>query len=88
MLFPPRGWPRDYGTYFEVCRKCQKQLMLNNLFLLSSCLSTRADPNRAKRQKRQELKRAAEWENATGVITGGQAALDKAVRTTKILEIM
>ncbi|CAM9481279.1 unnamed protein product [Ectocarpus sp. 8 AP-2014] len=40
--------------------------------------SERADPNRAKRQKRQELKRAAEWENATGVITGGQAALDKA----------
>lgn len=35
-----------------------------------------------KRQKRQELKRAAEWEKATGVITGGQAALDKAVRHT------
>ncbi|CAM9732099.1 unnamed protein product [Pylaiella littoralis] len=40
--------------------------------------SERADPNRVKRQKRQELKRAAEWENATGVITGRQASLDKA----------
>ncbi|CAM9248132.1 unnamed protein product [Laminaria digitata] len=40
--------------------------------------SEKADPNKAKRQKRQELKRAAEWENVTGVITGGQAALDKA----------
>lgn len=39
----------------------------------------RVDPNHAKRQKRQELKRAAAWESATGVITGGQAALDKAV---------
>ncbi|CAM9512923.1 unnamed protein product [Scytosiphon promiscuus] len=40
--------------------------------------SERADPTRVKRQKRQELKRAAEWENATGVITGRQAALDEA----------
>eukprot|EP00752_Nemacystus_decipiens_P012895 g11415.t1 len=40
--------------------------------------SEREDPNRVKRQKRQELKRAAEWENATGIITGGQAALDAA----------
>ena len=45
----------------------------------------RADPNKAKRQKRQELKRAAEWEKVTGVITGGQAALDKAVRGTQPL---
>lgn len=47
----------------------------------------RADPNKAKRQKRQELKRAAEWENVTGVITGGQAALDKAVRGTQPLPL-
>lgn len=40
----------------------------------------RVDPNSAKRQKRQELKRAAEWENATGVMKGNQAALEKAVR--------
>lgn len=40
----------------------------------------RVDPNSAKRQKRLELKRAAEWENATGVITGKQAAFEKAVR--------
>lgn len=49
---------------------------------LSLFLSSREDPNRVKRQKRQELKRAAAWENATGVITGGQAALDAAVSTT------
>lgn len=49
---------------------------------LSPFLSNREDPNRVKRQKRQELKRAAEWENATGVITGGQAALDAAVSIT------
>lgn len=47
----------------------------------------RADPNKAKRQKRHELKRAAEWENVTGVITGGQAALDKAVRRTQPLPL-
>lgn len=40
----------------------------------------RVDPNSAKRQKRLELKRAADWENATGVITGKQAAFEKAVR--------
>eukprot|EP00903_Cladosiphon_okamuranus_P006209 g6104.t1 len=40
--------------------------------------SEREDPNRVKRQKRQELKRAAEWEKATGVVAGGQAALDAA----------
>lgn len=45
--------------------------------------SEKADPNKAKRQKRHELKRAAEWENVTGVITGGQAALDKAEAESK-----
>ncbi len=46
-------------------------------------LSLRADPLQLKRQRRQELKRAAEWEKATGVITGRQAALDKEVNATK-----
>lgn len=31
----------------------------------------------AKRQRREELKRAAEWEKATGVLRGSQAALEK-----------
>lgn len=60
--------------------------LMPEIFQLSPCFSNREDPNRLKRQKRQELKRAAEWENVTGVITGGQAALDKAVSSTEACE--
>lgn len=70
------------------CRLCGPEVSFElgtDYFLATLCsnlsfrVSLRTDAHSAKRQRREELKRAAEWENATGVIKGSQAALDKEV---------
>lgn len=47
--------------------------------LAHPCSCVRPEAGSAKRQRREELKRAAEWEKATGVLRGSQAALEKEV---------